>query len=100
MFLVRVILLEMDTVLPAPRSIRVSGGLSQLDGLCRRLADLAGVAVERADDPEGTARGLAWLVHGAPAFAPQSTTLFEPREDARLRARFDRFRQEMEAASR
>jgi glycerol kinase len=99
-FLVKVILEEMDITLPAPKQLRISGGLSQLDGLCQRLASLAGVPVARADDPEATARGLAWLVHAEPQFAPQPTTCFEPRPDGSLAARFDRFRREMDRAAR
>ncbi|MDH5767201.1 MAG: FGGY family carbohydrate kinase, partial [Gammaproteobacteria bacterium] len=39
------------------KTLRVSGGLSQLDGLCQKLANLSGCQVERLDDPEATARG-------------------------------------------
>jgi glycerol kinase len=112
-FLVQTILDEMSTVLPAPASLRVSGGLSHLDGLCRRLADLSKLPVERADDPEATARGLAWLVHGdtvasidasassSPAkFSSQRAVVFEPRTDPALAARFARFRQEIEDVTR
>ena len=42
--------------------IYISGGLSQLDGMCQKLADLSGLAVLRYEDPEATARGAAWLV--------------------------------------
>jgi glycerol kinase len=90
-FLVAAILDEMARVLPAPRVLKVGGGLAQLDGLCARLASLAGVPVQRADDPEATARGLAWLVHGNASFAPQAARAFEPRVDAALRARYERF---------
>jgi len=48
-------------------SIRVSGGLSQLDGLCQRLANLSALQVERMKLPEATARGVAWLAGGKPA---------------------------------
>jgi glycerol kinase len=42
--------------------IRISGGLSNIDGLCQRLADLSGMPVWRGADHETTARGAAWLV--------------------------------------
>jgi glycerol kinase len=62
-------------------AIYISGGLSQLDGLCQRLADLSGLTVIRHEDPEATARGAAWLISngeeqwgdqvGSDTFSPQ-----------------------------
>ena len=46
--------------------LQVSGGLSQLDGLCQRLANLTGLAVERSTLTGATARGIAWLAAGRP----------------------------------
>lgn len=46
--------------------LRISGGLSNLDGLCQRLANLSGLTVERLDQPDATARGVAWLAAGRP----------------------------------
>jgi glycerol kinase len=89
-FLVVAILDEMARVLEAPAVIRVGGGLAQIDGLCQRLADLSGLSVQRADDPEATARGLAWLVQGGSVFAAQAVRAFEPRANAGLRARYER----------
>jgi glycerol kinase len=99
-FLVKAILDAMERALGAPRILRVSGGLSQLDGLCQRLADLARTTVERADDPEGTARGLAWLVHEDPAFVPRASSRFEARPNPALDARYERFRGAVEAVAR
>jgi len=42
--------------------IMISGGLSVLDGLCQRLADISRLPVERALQTEATARGLAYLL--------------------------------------
>ena len=39
------------------RRIVISGGLSKLDGFCRRLEALAGVPVLRSEDAEASARG-------------------------------------------
>lgn len=94
--LVGAILREMESVLPRPTMIRVSGGLAQLDGLCQRLANLAWVEVVRATDPEGTARGLAWLVHADATFAEGDVERFVPREDAALRSRFEGLTRELE----
>jgi len=44
------------------RSIHISGGLSQLDGLCQKIADLSKYPVIRFEENEATATGAAWLV--------------------------------------
>jgi glycerol kinase len=77
--------------------VSISGGLAQCDYLCRVLADLGGLVVERYALHEATARGAAFLAAGEPddwqmppverVFSPQ------PRED--LRARYSRWRAEM-----
>lgn len=76
------------------RRLRVSGGLSSLDGLCRKLAALSGLPVTRVDDPQATARGAAWLAAGRPrSWLREATGAdFAPRADARLRDRYRRFR--------
>jgi glycerol kinase len=78
---------------PEVRCIRISGGLAQADGLCRKLSDLSGLAVERAADVEATARGIAWLAAGRPQewVAANGQQEFLPREDAALRRRYERF---------
>lgn len=42
--------------------ITISGGLSVLDGLCQRLADISQLPVERAPQTEATMNGLAFLL--------------------------------------
>ncbi|MBI1194539.1 MAG: hypothetical protein GC138_01650 [Gammaproteobacteria bacterium] len=42
--------------------IVIGGGLSRLDGLCQRLADLSGLTVRRSREAETTGRGLAFLL--------------------------------------
>ena len=59
--------------------LRVSGGLSQLDGLCQRLADLSGLRIERMKLAEATARGVAWLAAGKPdSWSNVEVDVFEP----------------------
>ncbi len=79
--------------------VTVSGGLSQLDGLCARLADVTGLVVERPVVHEATARGLAWLVAGRPAgwHDVGDPTLFQPRANPALKSRFARWREAMPA---
>lgn len=43
------------------KTLKVSGGLSQLNGLCQKLADLSQLTVQRSTNPEATAQGAAWL---------------------------------------
>lgn len=101
-FLACTILEEMALEIPWPARILASGGLARLDGLCNRLASLAGVPVDRATLPEATSRGLAWLLSGSEDPWPEATAprQFAPRDDARLAARYRRWRAEMEHALR
>lgn len=73
--------------------LRVSGGLSRLDGLCRKLANLSGLPVERCEGREASARGVAWLAAGRPASwqLPEMSPRFLPEPDAPLRDRYQRF---------
>jgi len=96
--LVRTILGGASTLLSKPSRIQVSGRPANLNGLCQRVADLSDVSLDRAKEPEATARGLARLVTKRPSFRPGESDRFEPVEDAPLRARFARFRSELERA--
>jgi glycerol kinase len=87
-------------VAPA-RRMRVSGGLSRIDGLCRKLASLSGLPVHRRDDPEASARGIAYLAAGRPPgwnTAPRQD-LFSPEADAALATRYRRWRELMRKAT-
>ena len=87
---------------PAIARIRISGGVGSLDGLCRKLADLSGLAVERSAVIESTARGIAWLAAGCPDDWPPPAveSRFLPRADSRLGQRYARFRAALESALR
>ncbi len=88
-FLLRTNLDEMAAHAPRPRRIVLSGGLGGSAYLCRALAALAGAPVHRLDDPEATARGLAFLVAGEPSgWEPPALTVHEPRRDQSLLARY------------
>ena len=82
----------------AVRRIIASGGIAQLDGLCQRLADLAGLPVERPADIEATARGVAWLLGVAEAPGDACSSRFVPRPDSALRQRFVRWRAALESS--
>lgn len=91
-FLIQTNLDEMNKHLDAPRRIIVSGGLSALDGLCQRLASVSGLVVERTENQEATARGLAWLLSGSPEFSQVAYTQFNPIADANLKQRYEQWR--------
>ncbi len=66
--------------------IRISGGLSRLDGLCQRLADVTALVVSRTEETEATARGAAFLLMNMPDDWPAAVTsrAFTPAENPAL----------------
>jgi glycerol kinase len=77
--------------------IRISGGLARNDYLCRCLAALSKLPVERPGLVEATARGIAYLAAGKPASwrtVPVEQT-FTPVHVGVLGTRFARWREEM-----
>ncbi len=93
LFMLRANLDEMRKAGVAVERIRVSGGLSRMDGLCQRLADLTGLSVHRPPETEATGRGIAWLALGASGGwpAPGEEKSFVPRPDDRLEERYRSF---------
>lgn len=75
------------------RRIQITGGLSRVDGLCQRLADLSQKEVSRPAESEATARGTAWLALGCPQKwpLPGRGRLFRPQVNYGLAERYDRF---------
>jgi glycerol kinase len=71
----------------------VSGGLSRLDGLCQRLADLSRLPVHRLAQTEATARGAAWLANHCPAHwpGPESDKTFLAGSSPELARRYREF---------
>ena len=100
-FLLQANIDHMAAYVPPARRIRVSGGVSRLDGLCQRLASASGLPVLRRDDPEASARGIAYLAAGRPAGwnSVVHEDRFEPARDAALAARYLRWRALMKDAT-
>lgn len=69
----------------------VSGGLSSLDGLCQRLANLTAMPVLRLINQEATALGAARLATATPAAEPIIERRFTPAADPALKQRYTRF---------
>jgi glycerol kinase len=79
------------------RRIRISGGLARNDYLCRCLASLSGLGVERPLLVEATARGVAFLAAGKPASwrSVGIEQTFEPELAPVLASRYAQWRSEM-----
>ncbi len=92
-FLVAENLLAIRTASGPFATILATGGLTGCDTLCQSLADLAQTPVRRPADPEGTARGLAYLVAGGPRAWPGGKgQSFLARPDEGAAARFAAWR--------
>jgi glycerol kinase len=97
-FLLQLNIQRMRQLKPRLTGMDTSGGLSQLDYLNQVLADLVGLPVERREQVEATARGIAWLA------GDQSSTWSDsgidkhwlPRDNRRLQERFEVFRRFIE----
>lgn len=88
-FLLKANLDEMERHRPGPARLVASGGLAENRLLCRMLACLAGLPVDRSSDREATSRGLACLVAGMPAtFRGTPVERFGPEQEPRLLARY------------
>ena len=95
-FLLCVNLAAMQRVASLQR-ILIAGGLASSDYLCRALADLTGLAVERYAVREATARGVAYLAAGQPEHweALPVQRAFTPSANPGLAGRQSRWRDEM-----
>ena len=89
-FLLRVNMDEMQKLFSPPEKILISGGLSGLNGLCQKLADLNGIPIHRPVEYEATAVGTAYLLRGQPDEWPETKqgVWFKPRHKPELEKRF------------
>ena len=101
-FLLQVNLEEMQANKIKLHQIIVAGGLSVLDGLCQRLADLSGLPVSRPRQFESTSKGLAFLIsgRGQPWQAEEANNLksdsFKPVSNETLAQRYRSWRKELD----
>ncbi len=76
-----------------------SGGLARLAPLMQKLANLGDLPVEVPAMPEATARGVAFLLAGAPAaWAAPDRQRYLPAPDPDLAARYRQWRELLDAA--
>ena len=101
-FLLHTNLIELQPHGPPLKRLLVTGGLSANDYLCGCLGSLSALPLDRTDDPEATARGLARLVAGDTAAGwPLAGKLQQlPMLNADLRARYTQWRAALNAAIR
>jgi glycerol kinase len=99
-FLLQANLEELQDHGPPFARLLVTGGLSANDYLCRCLGSLSHLPVDRADDPEATARGLARLVAagGAGNWPPARADRQDPVANPGLSARYRRWRAALDEA--
>lgn len=76
----------------------VSGGISRLDGVCQRLADLSGMAVHRPEEIEATARGIGRLLAPDAFAAVTDARVFRPASHAGLARRYSAWSEALEHA--
>ena len=78
------------------RQINISGGLSRLDGLCQKLADLSGLLVRRFANTEASATGAAWLLSKQNQWNLNNIhTSFKPNQNDTLKSRYQVFTQQL-----
>jgi len=97
-FLLQHNLEQMQKIKPLT-TLQMGGGLSRLDGLCQRLADLSGLQIVRFQTFENTAKGAAWLALGCPKKWLKSPVekCFVPHKNDKLKKRYERFTDEIKA---
>jgi glycerol kinase len=79
--------------------IVLTGGLSHIDFIARRIAALSALPVERPVDGEATLRGLAALLRGGSAGEAEiPAATFGPETDDLARTRYEAWTQELEAS--
>jgi len=99
-FLIKANLDEMDRHHAPPARLVASGGLAENRLLCRLLAALSELPVDRASDREATSRGLGFLVAGEPRqFQAPDSVRFEPEDEPQLLARYLKWLELMRAAA-
>ncbi|MEN8136018.1 MAG: FGGY family carbohydrate kinase [Thermodesulfobacteriota bacterium] len=92
LFLLNENLHELEKYLSPTRQLVITGGLSALDGLCQRLADLTQRPVYRPGQCEATARGTAYLLAQPREWPePSPGTWFYPSANHNLEDRYHRW---------
>ena len=85
-----VINVQLMNQLGITKKIIISGGLSNADPLCQKIADLTQAAVHRSDNADATVQGAACMAAGLPqSWQPVlKEDVFTPQENQALTQRF------------
>jgi len=78
--------------------IMISGGLANADGICQKIADLAGLPVYRNENTDATLQGIACMAAGFPTRWQtwRDDQVFVAQENTRLKYRFSVWQEAME----
>lgn len=77
--------------------LQLSGGLSKVDQICQKLANLCNLAVKRLNESESTIKGIAWLASGQPkSWRVPEYDHYLPQIDPRLGLRFELFIEQLD----
>ena len=100
LFLIKVNIRRLQDNVQRLTAIRVTGGLSNADCLCQKLANLLQIPVIRSEQTEATAMGLAFLTANGPEEWLPSTNgkSFNAKEDGALYKRFKAWEAAMDTA--
>lgn len=73
------------------RKIFISGGLSNADAICQKIADLTQIPVHRSENTDATLQGIACMAAGIPHHWKFSVSqdVFSPQKNSNLSKRFD-----------
>ncbi len=72
--------------------LQLCGGLSKVDQMCQKLANLSNLPIKRMNDSESTIKGIAWIASGQTQILDRANSdLFHPETDTGLRSRFELF---------
>lgn len=82
------------------QQIIISGGLSSLDGLCQKLADLSKLEVNRFDNTEASAAGAAWLLSNPDNWNTRTASAhYQPEVNGALQQRYLTFTHQLTSLS-
>lgn len=86
-----VVNVQLMSALGAAQKIYISGGLSNADALCQKIADLCHTPVYRSDNSDATLQGIACMAAGIPAHwqASSCDDVFNPQQNIALQSRFN-----------
>lgn len=83
----------MCSINTAIEAIKITGGLSKVDLLCQKIANLTRIVVHRSENHQATAKGIAYLAAGKPKTWRPSVEkdIFIPVRDDHLQHRYQCF---------